>query len=53
MLYRINEQLLVYLCGLFALTLFLGIYYYRRSGEYLYSLLSPLLGMLAYFMHRY
>ena len=49
-LYRTDEHLLVYLCGLLALTIFLGIYYYRRSGEHLYSLISVLLGLLTYFI---
>jgi len=44
----IDERLLVYLLGLIGLIAFLGIYYHRRAGEGLYSLISPLLGILTY-----
>jgi len=47
-LYAIDEHLLFYLTGLLILTVFLAIYYLHRSGKGLYSLLSPLLGVLTY-----
>jgi uncharacterized membrane protein (DUF4010 family) len=47
-LYMIDAQLWVYLCGLLGLVAFLTVYYYRRSGEQIYSLLSPLFGLLTY-----
>lgn len=47
-LYMIDDRLLVYMCGLIGLAALLSIYYYRRSSAQLYSLMSPLLGLLTY-----
>ena len=47
-LYMIDDRLLVYMIGLIGLVVLLGIYYYRRSSNQLYSLISPLLGLLTY-----
>ncbi len=47
-LYMIDDRLWIYMCGLISLVVLLGIYYYRRSSTQLYSLISPLLGLLTY-----
>ncbi len=47
-LYVIDEKMLVYICGLTGLIVFLGIYYYHRSKQGLYSLIGPLLAVLTY-----
>lgn len=49
-LYLIDDQLLAFLAGFFALITLLGIYYYRRTGERLYSLLGPMIGLLTYLL---
>ncbi len=47
-LYALDSQLLAFVCGLLGLILLLSIYYYRRSTEPLFSLLSPMLAILTY-----
>lgn len=47
-LYVVDERLLVYICGLVGLLALLIIYYYRRSTEHFYSLISPLLALFTY-----
>jgi uncharacterized membrane protein (DUF4010 family) len=47
-LYLVDDQLWVYLAGMAGLVTFIAIYYYRRSNEHLFSLLSPVLGLLTY-----
>lgn len=47
-LYMLDEHLLVYIAGFFALIILLAIYYARRASENIYSLLSPLLALLTY-----
>jgi uncharacterized membrane protein (DUF4010 family) len=49
-LYLVDDQLWAYIFGMMGLIVFLAIYYYRRSGEGVYSLLSPVLGLLTYLM---
>jgi uncharacterized membrane protein (DUF4010 family) len=47
-LYSIDDQLMIYTAGLLGLAVLLGIYYQRRCLERVYSLISPLLGLLTY-----
>jgi uncharacterized membrane protein (DUF4010 family) len=48
LLFFLDDQLWAWLTGLIALTTLMGIYYFRRSGERVYSLLGPVLGLLTY-----
>ncbi|MGA9575259.1 MAG: DUF4010 domain-containing protein [Lysobacterales bacterium] len=48
LLFMIDDQLWAWLFGLMGLFVLLAVYYYRRSGEGIYSLLSPVLGLLTY-----
>jgi len=49
-LYMIDDRQLVYMCGLVGMIVLLGIYYFRRSSSQLFSLISPLLGLLTYLL---
>lgn len=49
-LYAIDAQLLAFVGGLIGLVVLLGIYYYRRAAEPLFSLLGPMLAILTYLM---
>ena len=49
-LYALDTQLLFYIAGFIALVIFLAVYYHGRSGERLYSLISPLLAIATYFL---
>lgn len=49
-LFLIDERLLAFLAGFIGLITLLGIYYYRRTTERLYSLLGPMIGLLTYLM---
>lgn len=46
--YMADEQRLLYLCGLLSLALLQGVYYFRRTQENQYSLISPLLSLLTF-----
>ena len=47
-LFLLDDQLWAWLFGLMGLFAFLAIYYVKRSGEGVLSLLSPVLGLLTY-----
>jgi len=47
-LFLLDDQLWAWLFGLMGLFAFLAIYYIKRSGEGVLSLLSPVLGLLTY-----
>ena len=47
-LYMMDGSLVLYLAGMLGLMTLLSIYYYRRSTEHSYSLISPLVGVLTY-----
>lgn len=47
-LFLLDDQLWAWLFGLMGLFAFLAIFYYKRSGEGVLSLMSPVLGLLTY-----
>ena len=47
-LFLVDDQLWAWLFGLLGLFVFLALYYYKRSGEGVLSLMSPVLGLLTY-----
>ena len=49
-LYALDQQLLFYAAGFIALVVFLAVYYHGRSGERLYSLISPMLAIATYLL---
>lgn len=49
-LYALDTQTVFYGGGFIALVIFLAVYYYGRSGERLYSLISPMLAIATYLL---
>ncbi len=47
-LYLVDDHLRAWLIGMLGLVAFLAIYYHKRASEGVYSLLSPVVGLLTY-----